>query len=374
MDRKRILLILDFYDYRIHRGVAKVAAQEKWSLFFYQNVENIPEEIKGWKFDGILTMAYRKATIDHLRTYDTPIVDMGLADHHLKVHRVVTDNEACGHLAAEHLFERGYRVGLLGKAMEDNDMLNQRNDSFARTFENLGGETHLFDPLGRDEKCPNLKTLLERYPQPLALFATNDNYASHYFIQVSSLGYKVPVEVAIVGVDNNELVCESIETPLSSVENDQEGLGEKAAKTLARVIEELNVSPTGTTTPTIQWHQPQTIISRASSNTYVSSDPLVAKAFEWIQEHGCKLVSAVDMAKTLNISQQQLQLCFKKAGHDSPGKCLERFRLHHAKAYLRYSKESVKDIASKVGYSSELSFHRTFKRNEGITPGKWRKI
>ena len=374
MDRKRILLILDFYDYRIHRGVAKVAAQEKWSLFFYQSIDIIPEDIKGWNFDGILTMTYRAATIDHLRANDIPIVDMGLADHHLKVHRVVTDYEACGRLAAEHLFERGYRVGLLGQAGAGNDMLNQRNDSFARTFDHLGGETHLFDPLGSDDKIPHLKTLLKRYPKPLALFATNDNYASHYFIQVSSMGYEVPTEVAIVGADNNELVCESIETPLSSVENDQEGLGERAATTLARIIEDLNVGPAGATIPTIQWHPAKAVISRASSNAYVSSDPMVAKAFEWIQKHVCEPVSAVDMAEALGISQQQLQLCFKKGGHDSPGKCLERFRLHRAKAYLRHSKDSVKVIAIKMGYNSELSFHRTFKRNEGITPAKWRKL
>ena len=107
---KHVLLLLEWYDYRIHKGVAKMAKELGWLLYCpSKTIPNNVDILKNWDGDGCLALLATEKTIDIFSKYDKPAIDLGLNNHDLPINRVVTDNQKIGRLAANHFRDQGYR-------------------------------------------------------------------------------------------------------------------------------------------------------------------------------------------------------------------------------------------------------------------------
>ena len=109
LTKKYILLLLEWYDYRIHRGVAQIARENGWQLNCPKNPVNNVGFLEDWKGDGCIALLECTETLAYFKTHQIPLIDLGLAEHSLPVQRVVTDNEETARLAAEHFRDQGYR-------------------------------------------------------------------------------------------------------------------------------------------------------------------------------------------------------------------------------------------------------------------------
>jgi LacI family transcriptional regulator len=401
MARKRILLALGWYDYRLHRGVAKAASELGWHVISNHSHTSAPMIPRDWKGDGVIALISDRIQFEELRSLNCPIVDVGLMPYECEIPskkvchktedgvlgevaecgrgeltvaragsgvldglqmtpiaRMVVDNAAVGKLAADHFLARGYdQVWVSGDGREI-PMFSERYVGLKDTMSQAGGVVRLV----RD-KSEFFKSL-DRSPQ--AFFGWADQVASQILHEAIDRGYAVPGQLAVLGCDNDPLVCENAEIPLSSVRSDQEGLGREAIGLLARQLAGESLGGE------VFRHQPLGVLVRASSEGFSSGHPRVALALEYINRHLSEGLNAAQLAKMLKLSPQGLQNIFRENFHLSPAHTIRQMRLQKAKHHLMLG-DRLADVAQKCGYLSLDSFCRSFKQLSGQSPGRWKR-
>ena len=181
----------------------------------------------------------------------------------------------------------------------------------------------------------------------------------------------VPENVAVLGVDNDDLINSGLTLGLSSVDTDLEGLGKRAAQELNRLLS----SPLKEDRPNPLFvKKPKGVITRQSSDCYAVRNPLVAEALHWIQHNFQRGIQATDVAEAVGITQQGLQKAFRESYIRSPG---QEIRYQRARAVADLLKNAptptLTDIAKNCGYCSVDTLINGFKAVYACTPGKYRK-
>ncbi len=369
MSRKRILLALDYYDYRIHKGVAKVAAKENWSLVSTHSIPRSAPIPKHWQGDGIISLINYSYTYKAISEQNLPTIDLALTPFPYNIPRVVTDNHKIGRLAAEHFLEKGVKSFVLLDTVSGGLMFQHRLEGFINQL-----KAHKVSIL--DGRYLGLKKAIQKSDGVCGIFGYHDGVAIEAMEEIRSLGFKIPKDIAIVGVDNNDLICEGTDISLSSIESDQEGLGIQAAEHLKKLLLGEKITPISELSNGVKiyyYHQPKGLITRASTDIYVTRHEKVNRALQFIQSNLENGVSASQTAEYLGMTQQGLQALFRNYYYCSPAIAIRQLRLNQAKLELRTTNENLKSISLKCGYASLDSMCRSFRRDLGVTPTQWRK-
>lgn len=382
----QILLILDWYDHRIHQGIINFSKDKNWNIFCMQrpsamniipNPKKIP--VPSWKFDGAIVLIGFQTTADFLKLQKIPTVNLGCPDFGLNIPRFITDNEAIGEIAAEHFLERGFTNFYVPKH-RNVPVYRQRYESFRKYLIENGGyeceflssssfshDPNYFIPENFLKHSPNsLKKELVNLRFPAALFAYEDNLAAEWMMLANYLQIKVPDQLAILGADNNPLIVETFQTQISSIETDQEGLGYAAAGLLADILDGKEKMNNKTFL-----HQPVSVVTRRSTDTIASKNPLINQALKIIHEDIS--INASQLAEKLSITQQGLQQAFRRHFHLSPAQTIRHLRIREIKHLLTDKKIPIRTISKSTGFSSIISFSQFFKRETGMNPGQYRK-
>ena len=296
---KHILLLLEWYDYRIHKGVAEMARKYGWQLNCPKNKYSLSSKsgiLKDWDGDGCIAMIESDETFEYLRTKNIPLIDLGLRDHQIPIPRMITDNEKIGKLAAEHLREFGHKEIFVidhGKNMMFKERLlslqkHSRINNCKVTILKSASEI-------QNDILYELEELLEKRGQKLresslGFFAYNDSIAADLISLCLRNDIRVPENIAILGVDNDDLIISSLVLGLSSVDSDQEGLGRSSAKLMHKLLSEKDVQEN----EVIFRHAPKGVITRRSTDCYAVRNPLVSNALHWIQNNFYKGIQATD--------------------------------------------------------------------------------
>jgi LacI family transcriptional regulator len=233
--RKHIMLLLEWYDYRIHRGVAQVAREAGWQLNCPKDPVTNEGFLKDWKGDGCIALLQCTDTLKYFRTHKIPLVDLGLGEHQLPVPRVVTDNREIGRLAAEHFRDHGYReVFALGPG--NVRMYQERLDALTEFMEEDGGSVTVLETSENMQPgvILELKSIAKERGHrleelSLGFFAYQDNMAAEMISLCLQNELLVPENMAVLGVDNDDLINAGLTLGLSSIETDLVGLGRLAA-------------------------------------------------------------------------------------------------------------------------------------------------
>jgi LacI family transcriptional regulator len=365
-----IILALDWYDYRIHQGVVNVARDNGWSLLFLQNSFRSNAVPAGWRGDGAITLIHSAETYQFFKTHNIPVVDLGLNNHGLAIPRVVTDNELVGQMAAEHFLERGF-TNFYALSTNNIQMFQERYQAFKETLMTKGYDCeiikmpNLYDSHLLDLPKTTLRKKLAVLRQPSALFAYEDSWAAQWIYLAESVGVDVPTELAVLGADNNPLIARSLSKPLSSVETNQQGLGEQAALVLKELMEK------GDLGGKIFKHRPTSVITRASTDVIASTNPVIRRALKIMNDDIA--VTAAEVAQQMDMTQQGLQRAFRAHFHLSPGQIIRRLRTRFIKNALIHTDKTMEEIAYESGLTSTPSLYLFFKRETGMTPGEYKK-
>ncbi|EDM26431.1 xylose operon regulatory protein [Lentisphaera araneosa HTCC2155] len=365
-----IILALDWYDYRIHQGVVNVARENGWSLLFLQNSFRSSAVPAAWRGDGAITLIHSAETYQFFQTHKIPVVDLGLNKHGLAIPRVVTDNVELGRMAAEHFLERGF-THFYALSTNNIQMFQERYQAFKETLMKKGYDCeiievpNLYDTHLLDLSQAILKQKLSKFKNPAALFAYEDSWAAQWIYLAESMGLKVPNDLAILGADNNPLIARSLSTPLSSVETNQEGLGQQAALVLKDLMEGKGIGDH------LYKLQPTSVVTRASTDVIASSNPVIRTALE-IMNNDIS-ITAAEVAQQMDMTQQGLQRAFRTHFHLSPGQILRKLRIRFIKNALVHTDKSMEEIAFEAGFTSTPSLYLFFKREAGETPGNYKK-
>ena len=377
--RKHIMLLLEWYDYRIHRGVAQIAREEGWQLNCPKDPVTNEGILKDWKGDGCIALLQGRETLNYFKSHKIPLVDLGLGDHKMPIPRVVTDNREIGRLAAEHFRDHGYRE-VFALAPGSIAMFQERLDALTDFMEQDGGSVTVLrtSETMQSDVIHELENIAEKRNHQLkelslGFFAYTDNIAAEMISLCLKHELLIPENMAVLGVDNDDLINDGLTVGLtvglSSIDSDQEGLGRHAAIRLREMLEH----PQNPSLAEIVRHPPQKVVVRKSTDCYAVRNPLVSEALHWIQQNYYKGIQAYDVAIAMGVTQQGLQKAFAANYTRSPGQEIRHQRLLAVVHLLNCTNACLDEIAKNCGFYSVDTLINSFRSLYGETPGKYRK-
>ena len=211
-------------------------------------------------------------------------------------------------------------------------------------------------------------------PKPCGVFGANDLVARRVIDAASAAGLAVPHDVAVVGCDDDETVCERPTTTLSSVRPDFDEMGFAAGGLLARLMAGgRNASAGNASVTRVRVGNPE-VVRRLSSRWLLWHDPLVEAVLEDIRLRFAEPVTAASLAAGHGISLRTLERRFLRVKGRTIGREIEEVRFHAALRMLAGPvRRRLDAVANFCGYSSDSALHKAFRARLGTTPGKWRK-
>lgn len=307
--------------------------------------------------DGVIVGVSTASLAEQVRQFHGPAINVsaGLAD--TPCPRVMWDNHGVGRVAGEYLLERGYRR-FAYVHQPDHWFGEQRLAGFRHALQAHGLEPAVFDH-GLDHAW------LQQTPKPAAVFAAADDRARPALNLCLDLGYDVPGDVAIVGVNNDALVCETTAPPLSSVDVPAHAVGIAAARRLAQLFDGEAV-PTETTLPV------RRVVQRRSSDVLAASDPLLRQAMDVIRNHVEKPLNVAELCRELATDRRTLERRFRDELGRAPLSVLHQFRLDRARRLLIDTDQPLHAIADQCGYRTTNRFVEAFHRYLNQTPTAYR--
>jgi LacI family transcriptional regulator len=301
-----------------------------------------------------------------------PVVDVSAERFSSEFSRVSIDNGAVARLAAEHLEAKGFSdFAYCG----DRRFLwsRQRGVEFRRCLAEKGrrcvdfGEPAGTAKPGSDAEIRAIARWLKGLPKPVGVFACYDGRALQVLEACQLLGLHVPDQVAVLGVDNDELVCELANPPLSSVQPNARRSGYEAAALLARLMggEKKAVAPTHQV-------QPVRVVERQSTDVVAVADVKVAAALKFIRLHACEGMDVGDVLRAVPMSRTRLEQKFKALLGHSPHRQLVQQRIARAKHLLAESKIAISEVAEQAGFDNASYLSVAFRRETGLSPFAYR--
>lgn len=375
----RVALIIETattYGCRILGGIARyLRSHHRWSVFLEQRALGArpPAWLFSGKWDGILSRPTDPELARLFRKMRVPVVDLNDLFDDLRLPWVGSDHTGIGRVGAEHFLERGFRhfafAGFSGELWA-----TQRRDGFRAAIAARGFPVSVYESPWRGADVPRwdkdlneIARWLQKLPQPVAVMTCNDVRGLHVLDTCTRLGLAVPEQVAVVGVDNEELLCELCATPLSSVAPDPEGIGYAAAELLdglmagkrpqaARIL----VEPTG-------------VVTRHSTDSFAIEDPVVAAALRFIREQAVFGCSVREVVRHVGISRSVLERRFREHLKRSPQAEIRAVQFSRVKQLLAETDFTLQHIAELTGFEHPEYLSVAFKKTFNLTPGRYRQ-
>lgn len=360
----------------ILRGIARyVREQKQWSIYHEPRSleESFPRWLKDWKGDGIIVRVQNRKMAEAVMTSGVPAVDvLGLvADTGIPL--VHVDNKEIARLAAEHLLERGFRrFAYFGLA--DENWSVGRKEHFAARLHQSDSEVLTYELprtlRGRapwEQRQDQLASWITKLPKPVGVLVCSDQLGLDFLEACRRAEVAVPDEVAVIGVDNDEVLCEVSYPALSSVWPAHSQVGYEAAALLDRLI-------TGQPKPE---HPiliaPAGVVTRHSTDVLAIQDRPIAKALHVIREHACDGLTVEDVARHAGLSRSLLQARFRKALGKTIHEEILNVRLQRACQLIVETDLPLIEVAEKSGFKHQEYMGVVFKFRLGKTPAQYRR-
>jgi LacI family transcriptional regulator len=364
------------YGRQILRGIIRyLRSHQPWSVFLELRELRVapPAWLKDWRGDGIISRITDPSLAELLRKKRIPVVNLNDVHSGLGLPTIESDHRAIGRLAAEHLLERGFRhfavCGFTGHAWS-----RQRLEGFLEALGATASACRVYEsPWGGRHAHPweqeqgRIGDWLRGLPRPVGVFACNDSRGQHVLDACQRVGLSVPEEVAVIGVDDDVLLCELCDPPLSSVVPNPERVGYEAAALLDRLM-------TGDKPRRLhELIEPLGVATRQSTDVLAIDDPHVAVAVRYIRENACGGVTVRDVLRQVPLSRTILERRFRKYLGRSPQAEIRAVQLKRVQQLLAETELNLERVAELAGYEHPEYLSVVFKRETGQTPGQYRR-
>lgn len=350
---------------------AFVNGGKSWRLKLLASPNQIPELLKtGERIDGLIVRYPEDpAAVRALAAVRVPVVCTNLRNPSAPLRRnrtaIALDDAAIGREAADFFASLGsfgsyaYVTNRHGFVWSD-----ERGAAFADRLRTRHGVYACY-MLTLDDK-EAVERFLRDAAKPLAVFASWDMAALEVLEACRKLGLAVPAQVAVLGVDNEELVCNGAKPTLSSIEPDHVELGRQACVELERLLR----SEPGRT---IRIAKAIRAIHRRESTAVVPpSERLVLRAQKFIRENAGRGLTPAEVVRHLGVSRSLAFLRFRERTGETLGAVIVRERIAKIKRLLGSSGNRISDVAAACGFADGAALTRFFKRETGLAPKQWR--
>lgn len=342
----------------IVRGVVGYGRNEAAGPWRFRHREPDDLDFDPAAYDGILaSVDDTDPATPRLRACGTPVVSVGNRPEDRPWPLVTLDDLAIGRTAAEHLLDKQHRrIAFVGRPATFAD---QRLAGFREALAASRLEPAVFRE-GLD------RGWLTGVEKPAAVFAANDLQAQDVLLQCGDLGVSVPERVAVLGVDNDDFLCETLDPPLSSIIAPHRRAGRIAAEVLRRRMR-------GEAIPEVTELPPGPVVERRSSDALAADDPVVERAVELIRSRVGTALNVAELSRALGVPRRTLEKRFHRVLGRSPLQVLHRHRLRRAVSLLIETNWPVQQIARDCGYGSPSRLNDAFRRHLGRTPSDYRQ-
>lgn len=376
--RRRVVLLVETstsYGRSLLSGIVRfVRMHDDWSIYLEQRdlTASPPSWLRDWKGDGILSRVTTPELIEMVSNTGVPVVDLTDRFESRGFPQVRTDDESVGRMAAEHLIERGFkRFGFVGFPNEA--WSARRQAGFESYLAEKGYRCHNHYSAWLDQhqstwdrERDQLADWVRSLEMPCGIMACNDVCGHNVLAVCNQEGLAVPEETAVVGVDNDELLCMACDPALSSVMVNAEGVGYRAADLLSQLMEgktprasEQIVAPLG-------------VAVRQSTDVVAIEDPTIAAALQYIRQNACRGISVDDVLQNASLSRSSLERKVRKHLGRTPQEEIRHVQIKKAKELLMSTDLSAEKIANLCGFEHSEYMYVVFKRHVGMTPGEFR--
>ena len=372
---KNILLILGSIPF--HREVilgidAYEPKAEPWDLVT-TSARHLEHMLQLRDWDGVIGHVASSALADRLHACGLPVVNLSMRLPDTGLPTVVTDSFAIGKIAAEHFLVRGFTSFAFLEAPHSH-FSQERLQGYADRITEEGLTVKVWQkkvftpnegPPDRDDQA--FLTWLAQQPKPVGLFAATDKFAARVNDFCRRHGIRIPLEVAILGCDNDELSCVVNHPPRSSVDLASGMLGRRAAELLQDLMQGSPPPRTAIRMP------PGEVVTRQSTEIMAVADPVVAKAMQFLYANLDAPLQVKDLAAAAGVSRRPLETRFQKCLGRTPLRVIHEVRLDKARHLLVSTQASIAEIARQSGHTTPEQFAKLFKAMYGRSPSRYRK-
>ena len=380
----RLVFLTDFseqFPYRLLRGIYKYAQENKqhWivcrmpaSMREQHPFEDFVSWCREWQADVVIGQFTPDVDLEQFRRNGIIAIAQDFISLFPNVPNITADYHKMGEMAAERCVARGFRefafFGNNGMCWSDG-----RRDGFRDYLVEAGYGDHVH--VYNQQRISNLwyyrRDLLRDWllslPKPVSVFCCDDNQALILAEACNALGIEIPYQVAILGVDNDEILCNMSNPPLTSIDVDIERGGYE----VAAMVTQMQHAPSYQGNDIVL--QPLHIVTRESSNLITTKDVQVHKALTFIHSHLDRKIQVTDVLAVVPMSRRLLEQRFLKATGKSVYQYISDQRINYFARLLLDTDEPIGNLAARMDEPDPKSLSRRFKELKGCTPSEYRK-
>lgn len=350
------------------------SVSEHWVTFLPEHGRGAPplESLRAWRGDGIIARIENDTIAAVVRKLGLPTIDTSAARLLPELPYVETDDVAIARLAADHLCEIGFRHFAFCGDRRFRWSENRRL-AFAAELASRKYELDVFEipasarPGSHTAENERLGRWLKTLPQPVAVFACYDVLARRVIEACHDLAISVPDQIAVLGVDDDELLCRLTTPPLSSIQPDARGAGRLAAEYLDRLLAGQPVSPE-------HLLPPRGVAVRQSTDVVSVADPVVAAAARFIRMNISRGIKVEDVARAGHVSRRKLEQRFVRALARTPHEEIVRTQWRLVEDLLQHTELKLVAIARRCGFKHPEYMTAAFTKRYGCSPTEWRRM
>jgi len=358
------------------RGIGRYAQEQGgWDIWLEQRCQHAPGRLPpGWRGEGIIARVADRAMARYLAAAPGTVVNVSAARiPGVDFPTVTADLRVAARLAAGHLLDQGFRhfgyFAPLGLSY-----VEIHYHSFVEHLAEAGLSCDLFPALrGKGPSATwrrqqdDLRRWLQGLPKPVAVLTWTSDRGREVLYACRALGLAVPEQVAVMGGDEDALLCETCNPPLSGVALTSERIGYEAAALLGRLLhgEPCPKEPI--------LNEPTRVVVRQSTDTLAITDPDLARAIAFIRAGAATPIQVSDVLREVPVSRSWLERRFQETLGRSPAEEIRRVRLERTKQLLADTDLPVPQIAAAAGFGSREYFAHAFKLSTGLTPREFRR-
>ena len=370
------------YGRRLCEGIIRFARERtNWTLRIVDFM-NLPQIAHNKDIDGFIARVMDDRAEEQLRATGKPVVDVFFERPRMGFAAADQNALLVGQMAAQHFIEHRFTnfafCGYNGRSYSD-----RRRDAFMQCLEqnhfpcavyrtppsalrDFNNSVVLQERFGFASDHRALRTWISKLPKPVGVFCSHDMRAYHLAEACRSQGLQIPEDVAILGADDDELVCNFSDPPLSSIDQNAFGIGYAAAKTLESMLQNPDVVPSPVLIDPIR------LIERESTRIYTVSPPWLSDALIFIRRNISNNITASDVYAAVGKSHTLVDSAFRRTFGTSVQKTIIRTRLEEAKRLIRDTSLTLTEIAAKTGFSTAQYFCSSFSKTFGTSPSAYR--
>ncbi len=380
VDSKRIALLIPggtVGQESVRLGIYRFARPGRpWDFLQLTTAEDQFARAAHWQSHGAVGRVGRSDLARHARALNIPFVNLFGGEPFEGLPQVGVDNQAIGTLAADYLSDMGFKhFGYYG--IPNDPAATARGQAFSARLRALKLSASILDfdarypevqvqaALVQPEEVP-LHRWIAQLPKPVALFACDDQRALTASEACRHLGLQVPDTVAILGLGDQDVLCNEAFPPLSSIRMPFEQEGYRAAELLDHLMQG------GRPQEAPILLQPAGVTVRQSTDTLAVDDRQLAGAIRFIREHACEGIDVDQVARQASMNRRYLERHFRQYLRRTPFQEIRRVQIERAKDLLVKTDMTIDLIAEQSGFGGRTRLTVEFTKHVGTSPGAYR--